>query len=489
MSSEPWLLSKRWPGWIAALGPGTIVASLTIGTGELVFSSRAGALFGYRILGLFVLVLLLKWALVFASARHWVLSDAHPLDRWSALPGPRGWLPWMLIVLAVPAFPVWVSFHAGTIGTLIASLTGTGDAFSGGGSLAWGLLVLAATLLLSLTGGYTRLEKTQAAVVCLLVLAVLVAWLRLSPDWPEIFHGLGSFHRLEYPAWATSLNEFAARPVWLEAATYVGVIGGSGYDYLAYVAWLRDKHGPASTRKMDADSLRKWVLLDASLSFVTVLVVSTAFVGCGDLILRPQQQVPTGTDLLTLQAQFVHGVGSWLRPLYFTGAFLALGGTLYGTMEVAPAVLRQMLEAVARGAQPSSMVSHRRWAIGWCGGGGILILATALAWRWKTGATNPLDLVALVTPANLLTGVLACGWMSFLNLWADRRFLPRSARMNTPLAILNLLGGVIFTGAGIRGAWEQGRWTGLWILAGGILAGCVMAALTRNRPSVRTARA
>ena len=41
---------------MAALGPGAIVASLTIGTGELIFSSRAGALFGYRTLGLFALV-------------------------------------------------------------------------------------------------------------------------------------------------------------------------------------------------------------------------------------------------------------------------------------------------------------------------------------------------------------------------------------------------------------------------------------------------
>ena len=39
--------------WLAVFGPGAIIASLTIGTGELVFSSRAGALFGMDVLWLF----------------------------------------------------------------------------------------------------------------------------------------------------------------------------------------------------------------------------------------------------------------------------------------------------------------------------------------------------------------------------------------------------------------------------------------------------
>ena len=36
--------------WMSIIGPGAIIASLTIGAGELVFSSRGGALFGYDLL-------------------------------------------------------------------------------------------------------------------------------------------------------------------------------------------------------------------------------------------------------------------------------------------------------------------------------------------------------------------------------------------------------------------------------------------------------
>src|SRR5947207_13831669 len=88
----PLALQSRNPlAWLTIFGPGAVIASLTIGSGELIFSSRGGELFGYRLLWFFLLVLLLKWALVFVTARHMVLSGAHPFQRWMELPGPRGW--------------------------------------------------------------------------------------------------------------------------------------------------------------------------------------------------------------------------------------------------------------------------------------------------------------------------------------------------------------------------------------------------------------
>ena len=47
---------------------------------------------------------------------------------------------------------------------------------------------------------------------------------------------------LEYPPWVVAHPELASRPVWLETITYVGVLGGSAFDYLAYVSYLRAKH-------------------------------------------------------------------------------------------------------------------------------------------------------------------------------------------------------------------------------------------------------
>ena len=114
------------------------MASLTIGTGELIFSSRGGAIFGYRILFLFLVIGALKWVLVYSAARHMVLTGVHPLERWLALPGPRGWLPAVMFVFAAACFPIWVSFHSSVIGDLIARLTNTHDSMNGATIHVWG---------------------------------------------------------------------------------------------------------------------------------------------------------------------------------------------------------------------------------------------------------------------------------------------------------------------------------------------------------------
>ncbi|MGE4179777.1 MAG: Nramp family divalent metal transporter [Limisphaerales bacterium] len=466
-----------------ALGPGAIVASLTIGSGELIFSSRAGALFGYRTLGLFALVLLLKWALVFSSARYWIDTDDHPLRRWAELPGPRGWLPWTLLLIAAPAFPVWVSFHSGTVGTLLGAITGTGAAWNGNASLIWGILALSGILILSATGGYARQERFQMTVVALMLVSVVVALILLRPDWIDLIAGFFWMGPLEYPDWAATLPDFRDRPVWVESATYAGVVGGSGYDYLAYVAWLRDKHGSAGSRRVQPAALRRLVAMDATVSFVAVLLFSAVFVACGAILLAPQHQVPAGSDLLTLQSQFVTSVGAWLKPLYFAGALLALAGTLYGTIEVAPAVFGELVRAVGSGDSPTMPGRSRRWSVGWCGTGALGILVFTLVGRWVTGSREPFNLVALVTPANLFTGVLACGWISALNVWADRTTpaRPGLTRMGWALTALNVLGAVVFCGIGAKGIWDQGGWVGVLVVAGCVSAGWLAASLAGRR--------
>jgi len=103
---RPGPLPRRTLDWLKVFGPGAIIASLTIGTGELIFSSRGGAIFGYRILFLFIVISLLKWALVVASSRHMVLTGVHPYRRMLDLPGPRGWLPMTLLLIATVCLPI-----------------------------------------------------------------------------------------------------------------------------------------------------------------------------------------------------------------------------------------------------------------------------------------------------------------------------------------------------------------------------------------------
>ena len=498
------LLASNPLRWLAVFGPGAVLASLSIGTGELIFSSRAGALFEERVLWVFLLTTVLKWTLVYSAARHMVLSGAHPVERWLRLPGPPGWFPAALLVLAVPAFPIWIAFHARVIGTLASWL-------APGEHHRWGALALAAALALSLRGGYRVLERVQLVVVGAMLACVTAALFVLRPDLVETARGFLSPGTLAYPAWLAETHpKIAATPVWVELLLYVSVIGGSGFDYLAYVSYLRDKgwghagqgartaaelHAVARDRRHPARLWLRAPLVDCTASFAAVLLFSAVFTISAAAALAPRRVVPEDLELLPHQVDFLTALHPGLLPLYAAGAGLTLFGTLYGTLEVAPALARELWAVFRRG--PGGKGTPRRLralTLAWCGGGGFAVLGLSYAAsRDVFGSSRAPSPEAMVTPAALFTGVLCCGLISLLNPWMDRRFLPAQLRMPLALVLLNLGAGAAFTALGLKSYWDWGgkvsggAASGGWIALGALaasfaLGGAVALAIGRRGP-------
>jgi Mn2+/Fe2+ NRAMP family transporter len=468
------LISSNPLQWLRIFGPGAIIASLTIGTGELIFSSRGGVIFGYSVLFPFAIICLLKWTLAYSAARHMVLSGVHPFQRWMDLPvGPRGWLTILFLFLAAAFIPVWVSFHASVTGDLLASLTGTKELLSGATIFLWGGGLLIAVFVLALAGGYAALEKTQIVIVALMLAAVFVTLLLIGPEWLEMLRGLVIPTRIDYPDWLVNdtrpmAQKIAARPVWVELSLYTGVIGGASYDYLAYASYVRDKQwgnatpidaSDSSLPRLDDETLRKWIrapLIDCTFSFVVVLLFTAVFVASGKLILGPERAIPGDGAFLDHQAQFVTRIHPWLYPLYFVGVFLAMFGTLYGTLEVAPTVLRESAFALFRGTlQHDNSRRLRLLAICWCTALALFVLTVRCIYQLQMGNAALPGLTAVLEPVNLFTGVFGCGLICLLNPWMDRR-LPIEWRMPRALVALNLVGAAVFLVVAVRGYWD---WT------------------------------
>ncbi|MEO1995106.1 MAG: Nramp family divalent metal transporter [Planctomycetaceae bacterium] len=518
--------------WLCVFGPGAIVASLTIGTGELIFSTRGGALFGYRILFLFVLISVLKWGLVLASSRHMVLTGVHPYERMLQLPGPRGWMLIVLLLMTIVCMPIWVSFHCGVIGNLTSWVTGTRDLYHGGIDYLWGGLVLVILLAVSASGGYHVLERVQMVIVGTLVVCAGATLLIYRPDWMELLWGGFVPQPLAYPDWlASKYPEVARSSVYVETTRYVGVIGGAGFDYLAYTSFLREKRwgragaGPASMEELEriaADpghEVRKWLkapLIDSSIGFGLVVAFSAVFVASGAMFLGPNQKIPDEDNLLNLQAQFVTQIHPWLLPLYVSGAMFTMIGTLYGTIEVACSVADEIVRSVAS-PWTNSRSRKLKWSmIAWCALGALGILIW-LFFRQAAELTDgprsassqasqsvgiasidepplatddgaptrrqrPRLLLTILTPANLFTGVLACGLICMLNLWMDRKFLPVGLRLPIWLVLLNLLSGLVFLLLGLKGFWDhESRWYAVGSMLSILATGVVLAVILSRR--------
>ena len=196
------LISRNPLEWLRVFGPGAIIASLTIGTGELIFSTRGGAIFGYPVLFLFALICLLKWTLAYSAARHMVITGMHPFQSWMDFPlGPRGWLPLLFFLLAAVTIPVWVGFHSSVLGDLLAGLTDTKKYLSGATVYLWGIGLLIGVFALAVAGGYSALEKIQLVIVTGMLIAVIVTLIMLGPNWIDLLRGFVVPQRLEFPDW------------------------------------------------------------------------------------------------------------------------------------------------------------------------------------------------------------------------------------------------------------------------------------------------
>ena len=498
-------LPRTLTDWLLIFGPGAIIASLTIGTGELIFSTRGGALFGYHILFVFTIISLLKWGLVISTSRHMILTGVHPYERMIDLPGPRGWLPIALLLMMTVCMPIWISFHSGVLGNLTSWLTGTRGLFGGGMDYVWGAGILLGVMVLTAAGGYTLLERIQLFVVTALVICAALTLVLYNPDWLQLIMGVVP-QPLSYPEWLPEkYPEIARHSVWVETTRYVGVIGGAGFDYLAYTSWLRAKSWgvlpgkatPAKLKEIAADpthEVRKWInapLVDCAISFTLVVGFSAVFVASGAMILGPEEVVPDEDSLLNLQARFVTGIHPLLLPLYVTGAFLTMLGTLYGTIEIACAIADEVVRSFFSEWTDQTAQRLRRGVLCWCTPLALSILgwlfvrqsadveppeaqsAATLAVEDSTStvAANELEsgrpadtvvrknkprlLLAILTPVNLFTGVLACALVCVVVIWMDRRWLPAELQPPVWLTAMNVVSAVVFFGLGVKGYWDN----------------------------------
>ena len=177
------LKSRKLVTLLRFFGPGAIIASVTIGSGETVFASRGGALFGYALLWCFIGGGLMKFVQVYTAARYITLTGEHPIERWCYLPGPRGWAVWVLSIITILCFPLWLSGLPKMLGGLTVWIFDLEGGGLWGDPRVWGTGFVIIAVILTMIQSYGVLERTQTIIVGFLLASILVATLAAKPDW------------------------------------------------------------------------------------------------------------------------------------------------------------------------------------------------------------------------------------------------------------------------------------------------------------------
>jgi len=453
-------------------GPGAIVACVTIGSGETVFASRGGAIFGYALLWCFVLSALVKAVQVYSATRFMVLTGAHPLESWAKMPGPKNWLVWFMAMVAIAWMPFWLGGGLPRmLGDFMNSLLGSPDADAAQRAFfgrIWGTVFIVVAITMTLVQGYGFLEKAQTAMVAILLVCMLVAAATCHPDFAAMLNGIVTPRIPEYEEWIKEFPKIAKRDRLVEVVVYLGAIGGGTQDYLGYLGMMREKGwgmiaaakaGPSLGRDTIDGSpenirrARSWMRapqLDTGISFGVMLIFTLCFAVLGAAILHPQQIVPEGSQLLTHQADFLvrpdqsEFLQSLLVWVYRTGVFFAIFGTIYGAYELYTRTIRECLTAAIPRLRSVPLVKFRIATVLWCGIPGLLLL-------WLTTK----DPVAILTPAAIVSSTFGCGVWCFAMLWSDKKHLPQALRMPVALRVGVIFSAVVLSVLGVVAFYKQ----------------------------------
>ena len=282
------LRSRRVGDFLKFFGPGAIIASVTIGSGETVWASRSGAIFGYAMFWAFSLFCVTKVVQVYSAARYMTLTGEHPMERWAQLPGPKGLFPALVGAVMVVSFPFYLSSLPIMLGT-ISSWILFDDPARYPHLIA--LVFIAFLIALTLKQSYGLLEKAQTSLVGLMLLVMLIATAAANPDWGAALMGAAVPTFPAYPDWVSRNPMFADRTLIVEMVAYMGVIGGGVQDYVGYVGMLREKawgligrRGSGATAISESEKNiqlgKAWLkapLVDTLVSFGSVLLFTAAF--------------------------------------------------------------------------------------------------------------------------------------------------------------------------------------------------------------------
>ena len=472
----PTLVHPRTRHLATYLGPGIIIASVTIGSGELLIASRSGAVFGHHMFWCFLFAGIFKALQVYSAARHLTLTGEHPLESWKKIPGLPYVLPLAIAIPTVMIMPIAFSGISEALGGYLhqlldspvektLSLDRTWEAVEWRENI-WATITLLVCVTLACFSSGKILERISICVLSALLVCICISVLVCAPDLWSCTKGL--FYPIvnDYPEWVV-LNypaSFQGRSPWLEVALYLTAVGGGTYDYVGYIGMLRDKpwgrcHRSALSRadleavfSGDPDTAKKqlhhatcWLrapLMDISISFVLVIIVTLLFALLGAELLHPRQLIPAGHDLLFQQERFLGQLNLNLIWVYRGGVLLAFTGTLYGAFEVYYYTIFELSRALLGKWHVSWARMIRPLTISYCLFGGLTMM-----WLPKNIAG---DVVSRMTFGAIFGGALSCGLWCFAMIWSDRSGLPKSLRMHPMLLALLFLAGVVMTGLGVQ---------------------------------------
>ena len=263
MSDAQMLPPRTFREKLKFIGPGIILAAAAIGSGELILTPRAGALFGLSIAWIIMVSVVYKLFLTLGLARYTIATGEDIFVGFSHLPGPRCWFVWIMGV-------IYILGAVGYSGISLACGSALYALFPSLSMVQWAVIVVILAYVLLLSGSYGPVEKAAFFLSFVLIVGVLYSLVALRPDVSWFLRGL-----------APKLPSGSGQT----AVSLLGWTAG-GTSTLIYSFWILEKG--IGRGKPERENFKGWlslIRLDTGISYFLMILVSFAFLTIGVLVL------------------------------------------------------------------------------------------------------------------------------------------------------------------------------------------------------------
>ncbi len=308
----------RWADLRASLGPGVVWAATAIGVSHLVQSTRAGAVYGFSLVGVVLVANLLKYPFFEFGPRYAAATGESLLEGYERL---GRWAVVVYIILTAGTVSTVVGAIAFFTGSLATQLFGPWLS-----PLGYAAAFLALCAVLVVVGRYPLLDRLIKIVVTVMTVSTLAAVVAATtverapaPGFvaPEVWGAAGFGFLIALVGWMPSAIDISVwHSVWtLERAKQTG-------------------HHP---------SVRE-ALADFNVGYIGTTILALSFLGLGALVLYGSgQELSASGPAFAGQLIDVYAgaLGAWSRPLIQVAAFTTMFSTLLACVDAFPRVLQR----------------------------------------------------------------------------------------------------------------------------------------------------
>ena len=292
--------------YLRSFGPGLIVVLTWLGAGDVIENGVAGGNYGYSIMWVVLLAVLMRFVFVSIIAKYQLCNERGEgvLDGLARL---HPFFPPFLLVAVVVMGHLYGSYMVKGIGEISANVVGYGPPW------AWAIFWIAVALAICLRPVYTRIEWIFKVLLGLLAVSFLGSAIWVGPNPGGIVSGLVSF---EFPEQKGSFHSL------LIAMGIIGAVGGSLMN-LVYPYFLEDKgwRGP---------QFRRVQVYDFLLAMIVMIVINVSIWTLGAEVLHPRGlTIKEISDMPRLLSD-ENVLGKWGGVLFYLGLFAAIYTSIIG---------------------------------------------------------------------------------------------------------------------------------------------------------------